>query len=279
VGAKASFSQKLRRTALLLAGLYLVVVILLTGLQRRLIYYPTRFKASVAERWAMTSELEPWKNSAGQTIGWKRLSKTASTGQVLIFHGNAGCAIDRAEYVEALQSVAPLEVYILEYPGYGSRSGSPSQQSIFAAAREGMDGLPTNRPIYVIGESLGTGAAAYVAGSRAKSVAGVLLIAPYNNFVTVAREHLPLFPVRWMLRDRYPSDTFLKTYDGPLLVLLAGNDRVVPSHLGRRLFDGYGGRKKLLEERNATHDDIHMIKPAVWKEIFAFWSAQSSAPK
>ena len=82
-----------------------------------------------------------------------------------------------------------------------------------------------------------------------------------------------------MLRDQYPSDTYLKGYAGPLVVLLAGNDRVVPSKFGRRLVDGYGGRKKLLEERNATHDDIHMIKPAVWKEIFAFWSESSPAAK
>lgn len=278
MGAKATFSQKLRRTGLLLVGLYLFAVVVLTLLQRRLIYFPTRFTASVAERWAMASELAPWKNSGGQTIGWRALSKTASTGQILIFHGNAGCAIDRAQYAEALKSVAPLDVYILEYPGYGSRSGSPSQQSIFAAATEAIRSLTPNRPIYVIGESLGTGVAAYVAGTHPKNVAGVLLIAPYNNFTTVAREHMPLFPVRWILRDRYPSDTYLKTYDGPLVVLLAGNDRVVPSHFGRRLFDGYGGRKKLLEERNATHDDIHMIKLAVWKEIFAFWEA-SRTPK
>jgi len=252
-------------------GSYLLAVLALTLAQRRLIYFPTRFKASVAESWATASELEPWKSSNGQAIGWKRLSKTASIGQVLIFHGNAGCAIDRASYADALQSVAPLDVYILEYPGYGSRSGSPAQSGIFAAATEAIGSLTTNRSIYLIGESLGTGVAAYLAGSRRNAVAGVLLIAPYNNFATVAREHMPLFPVKWMLRDQYPSDTYLKTYTGPLVVLLAGNDRVVPNHLGRRLFDGYRGPKKLLEQPNATHDDIHMIKSAVWTEIIAFW--------
>jgi len=269
VKPKATLWQKIRRTALLLIGIYLLAVLALTLSQRRLIYYPTRFKAEVGERWGVGSELDPWKNSAGEIIGWKRLSKTPATGQVLIVHGNAGCAIDRAPYADALQKAAPFDVYILEYPGYGSRSGSPSESSIFAAANEGIGLLGTNRPIYLIGESLGTGVAAYLAGTHA--IAGVLLIAPYNNFATVAQEHMPLFPVKWILRDRYPSDTYLKTYNGPLVVLLAGNDRVVPNHLGRRLFDDYRGPKKLLEQPNATHDDIHMIKPAVWTEITTFW--------
>src|SRR5205807_1869211 len=145
---------------LLLAGVYLLAVISLTLLQRRLIYYPTRITVAEAERWAMASELEPWKNPTGQTIGWKRISKAASIGQVLIFHGNAGCAIDRAQYADGLQNAAPLDVYILEYPGYGSRPGTPSQQSIFAAATEAINSLTPNRPTYVIGESLGTGVAA-----------------------------------------------------------------------------------------------------------------------
>src|SRR5437899_12560508 len=142
---KATLRQKVCRTALLLIGIYAAAVLALALGQRRLIYFPTRFKSAVAESWAAGSELEPWKNSAGETIGWNRLSKSSAIGQVLIFHVNAGCEIDRAHYADALQNAAPFDVYILEYPGYGSRSGSPSESSIFAAANEGIGDRKSTR--------------------------------------------------------------------------------------------------------------------------------------
>ena len=134
-----------------------------------------------------------------------------------------------------------------------------------------MPQLDSHVPVYLIGESLGTGVAAFLAGAHPAAVAGVFLVAPYDNLVNVAQEHLPLFPVKWMLKERYPSEHYLKSYHGPVGVLLAGKDKVVPSRLGRRLFDGYHDRKKLWEYPSATHDDVHSPKPSLFREVIDFW--------
>jgi uncharacterized protein len=131
--------------------------------------------------------------------------------------------------------------------------------------------LEGNGRIYLIGESLGTGVATYLAGTRARSVTGVFLVAPYNNMTSVARAHLPLFPVKLMLKDKYPSDSYLAAYHGPVGFLLAGKDEVIPSRLGRKLFDGYAGPKKLWLYPNATHNDVHAANPTIWKEVVEFW--------
>ena len=81
---------------------------------------------------------------------------------------------------------------------------------------------------------------------------------------------MPLFPVRWMLKDKFPSDSYLKTYRGPIAVMLAGRDEVIPNGLGRKLYDGYAGPKKLWEYAQATHNDIHSTDPKAWKQIMAF---------
>ena len=259
-------------------GIYVTFCIGVTVRQRQLMYFPCRETLTGLQARAEANQFESWHNGRGEFIGWKRLITNRPTaGQVLILHGNAGCALDRTPYADALQRVAPLDVYILEYPGYGCCAGSPSETSIFRAATEAIS-LPTlASKTYLIGESLGTGVACYLAGTSAQSVAGVLLIAPYNNMTSVAQHHMRIFPVRWMLKDKYRSDLHLKNYPGPVAFLLAGRDTVVPSRFGRRLYEGYGGPKKLWEEPGAGHDEIHDMNFNWWKEVIGFWEENGQA--
>ena len=41
-----------------------------------------------------------------------------------------------------------------------------------------MQLLGTNRPVYLVGESFGSGVAAYLAGTRPDRVAGLMLLSP-----------------------------------------------------------------------------------------------------
>jgi alpha-beta hydrolase superfamily lysophospholipase len=164
-----------------------------------------------------------------------------------------------------------VDFYIVEYPGYGGRKGKPTQVSILAAAEDALGNIHGNGPVFLVGESLGTGVATYLAGKHDREIARVFLVAPYDLMTAVAASHLPLFPVKWMLHDKYPSSTWLQGYHGRLAVLLAGKDTVVPRELGQNLFDGYGGLKKLWVEPGATHEDVHRPKKEVFRNVLEFW--------
>src|SRR6476659_659684 len=110
---RSPWLRRFRRLVLILAIIYVLLCIVITAAQRRMIYFPTRVSAAAARGWASASQLTAWTNSSGQEIGWKRLSP-ASVGQVLVLHGNAGCALDRDFYVEKFQEAKALDVYILE---------------------------------------------------------------------------------------------------------------------------------------------------------------------
>ncbi len=254
------------------ATIYLAICLLVFLGQRKLLYQPSRITLEAGTRAAADQSFEPWHNQAGEYIGWKKVGPTNTPhAQLLIIHGNAGSAINRLDYADSLNNFLPLDVYILEYPGYGARSGSPSQKSLLAAADDAFDSLNNRGPIYLMGESLGTGVAAYLAGAHPDRIAGVVLLAPYHNLPDVAAGHFPFLPVHWLLLDRFPAASYLEKYHGPVAVLLAGQDVIVPNQFGHRLYDAYQGPKKLWLDPNAGHNDLPDQSPQFWKELAEFW--------
>jgi uncharacterized protein len=253
-------------------AIYLGLALLVTIFQRKLIYHPTVLKPASADALAADEGLRRWDNPAGQPIGWRRMAQSGTAkGSIMITHGNAGCAVQRGHYAEALGAAGPLDIFILEYPGYGDRPGAPSERTLFAAAEEAFGLLPTNSPVYLLGESLGTGIAAHLAGGHPDRIAGMLLVAPYDRLGSVAQRQMPIFPTRWMLLDPYRSDEALRSYHGPVAVLLATQDDVVPAKFGNRLFLGYQGPKRLWEVDGAGHNDLPDRPKEFWDEVFRFW--------
>ena len=105
------------------------------------------------------------------------------------------------------------------------------------------------------------------------TVAGAVLISPYNRLTSTAQYHLPILPVGLLLVDRFPSEIYLRNYHGPVGVVVDGHDQVIPEKFGRRLFDGYTGPKRLWEFPNGEHATIMGPPEQFWKEAVEFWQA------
>jgi len=254
---------------------YVLFALAVALFQRRLIYVPTRLDPEQANRLSRQEGFQEWRNASGEIIGWRLPASGSTSGSVLIAHGNAGSALHRSYLARPIHEAAPVDVYVLEYPGYGTRAGSPSERSILDAADEAMATIPGSKPVYVVSESLGAGVAAHLAGTNPDRVAGLLLFAPYDNFVSVARRQMPFLPVSLLLQDRFNPSQWLEAYHGPIIVVLAEKDRLIPADLGRRLHDGYAGPKRLQVVPGAGHNDIAEQTPEWWQEAFSFWRANT----
>jgi pimeloyl-ACP methyl ester carboxylesterase len=66
------------------------------------------------------------------------------------------------------------------------------------------------------------------------------------------------------MQDRYEAAAALKEYSGPVAVLLAGQDYIVPTRFGQALFDGYTGPKRLWIQQGAGHNTLDYNPGAAW---------------
>jgi hypothetical protein len=110
-------------------------------------------------------------------------------------------------------------------------------QSINAAAVEAYALLRTlypGVPIGVIGESLGSGPASYLC-SLANPPARAVLIVPFDNLLSLAKEHMPFLPVSLLLRDRWDNAAALSKYAGRIDIYGALQDTIIPVNHARQL--------------------------------------------
>ena len=170
----------------------------------------------------------------GQTIGYSR--KVDSPKMVwLVFHGNAGQASQRSYIADCLPGAD--SVFVLEYPGYGKREGTSSMNSINAAATAAYAALlreHSGRQISVLSESLGSGPASYLC-SLTDPPSRIVLVVPFDNLLSVAKEHLPFLPVSLLMRDKWNNAACLSKYPGRIDIYGATLDNVIPVAHARRL--------------------------------------------
>ena len=214
----ATLPQTIIRVTLIALGTYCIVLVAYAAGQRKLLYYPSHEPLDPA--------LPLWLRE-GKPLGCHRPGPDTRTVWLLL-HGNAGQAQHRAYALRFFPEQQP--VFILEYPGYGSRDGRPSRESINQAAQEGYLDLRTRFPsarIGVVGESIGSGPASYL-GSLAQPPDKLILVTPFDNLAAVAQGHFPFLPARWFLFDRWDNVASLRNYRGAVEIFAARQDEVIP---------------------------------------------------
>ena len=274
----ADWKKSSRRILTAIAVAYFFLCACGCALQRKLLYFPTKIPADAVVSAGAEHGFVPWKNPVGQIIGWKIPARGATTGSVLIVHGNAGCALDRDYLARPVHDAADVDVFVLEYPGYGAREGSPSKTSFIAAAEEAFQLLPAGLPKYVVSESIGAGAACELAKNHPAEVAGLALFVPYHNLASVAQRQMWFLPAYFMLLDRFNPEECLRSYHGPVKFIVAGKDEIIGPASGLRLADGYHGPKELQVFAGAHHNDISGQPAVWWQEVFSFWQQHPQHP-
>jgi pimeloyl-ACP methyl ester carboxylesterase len=255
--------KKIARRPRLSFGIAIVcfVVILSKSLPDRLILFPTT--APIAANGALRKAL-PFEN--GQLEVWTAASQTAqrkgaADSHILRFYGNA----DRAERWVAAEAEMwndrAVEVWGMNYPGFGGSTGPARLSRIGPAALVAFDELKhhaNGRPIVLFGASLGSTAALHVAANR--PVAGLILHNPPAMREIILRQFgwWNLWLLAGSLASQIPPDldsiTNAKTIRAPAIFLLAERDEVVAPRYHRLVVDAYSGEKRVIILPGAHHN-------------------------
>jgi alpha-beta hydrolase superfamily lysophospholipase len=245
---------------------YLIVVSGMYLLQDFFIYHPERSDPQTIAQVANSNNLRLWPDMVDTYRGFVSEGNSKQTrGTILVFHGNAGKALDRIYYATALNRL-DYRVVLAEYPGYGSRPGKVGEKPFTTDALETIRQVRKDfgGPIFLLGESLGCGVVCAAVAKTDVSIDGVALITPWDTLPNLAQALYWFLPARWIVKDRYDNVANLASYRGPVAVILAGQDEIIPNRLTRRLYEALPDPKRLWEFPQAGHNSWPSGSQETW---------------
>jgi len=180
----------------------------------------------------------------------------------LRFFGNA----DRAERWVASEArsyqSSSIELWGVNYPGFGGSKGHATLAGVARAATEAFDAVASlagRKPIFVIGTSLGTTAALHIAATR--PVAGCVLQNPPALRELIVGDHgwwnlwLLAFPISRQVPRELDSVANASKATAPAIFLSAENDEIVAPRYQKLVIDAYAGPKRVIFVPRARHND------------------------
>jgi pimeloyl-ACP methyl ester carboxylesterase len=252
---------------------FLCITALIYLLQKSLIFFPVKMGDSTLQ--AIKKEFPDAEEitiaSADSTAlrGW--LVKPAVTGKVPLIIYFGGNAEEVSWLISEAQRFRGWAVCLMNYRGYGLSEGSPGERELYSDALAIYDYFAQRRDInrdriIVMGRSIGSGVATYLAQNR--TVKGAILICPFDSLVSIGKKHYPFLPVSLLLKHRFDSASRAPSIKIPLLALLAASDEIIPRESSMRLIEQWGGPHsvKIIEGSHNTLQEY----AGYWESIEGF---------
>jgi len=185
-----------------------------------------------------------------------RMYISTTTGPVVVlYHGNAGSACDRAFYTPLFND-AGYGYVLVEYAGFSNDSREPSHELIKQDVRNIISYLQTTEvsEVAIVGESIGTGFASYHASLAPPKK--LLLITPFTDLLDIAKGRFWFYPTTLMVDNALDNIKALKDYRGAVTIIHGTEDSIIPYKLGQRLYSNISTEKKLVTINGGDHNDL-----------------------
>ncbi|MCM8796388.1 MAG: alpha/beta hydrolase [Candidatus Omnitrophica bacterium] len=242
------------RFPLIIIAVICVFFFYLKFLERKAIYFPQKEIEVYPSAIGLPYEEVNFSTEDNLGINGWFIRSPIGRYTILFLHGNSGNISGRLEKIRMLYELG-LNVYIIDYRGYGKSKGSPQEAGFYKDAvasyrylREKYNILPEQIILY--GESLGTAVAIDLA-TREK-IGGIILEGTFSRGRDMAKKIYPFLP-NFVFANSYDSLTKIRVINVPKLFLHSRQDEVVPVVLAQKLFSA-ANHPKYFVELNGGHN-------------------------
>jgi hypothetical protein len=268
--------RSLKRTIKRMIVSIIIFLLLLNGLmylrQPNMVFYPLSAHDQTPGNWGL--EYEDVFLDADDDIqlhGWF-IPREGASKVVLFFHGNAGNISHRGESIKIFHRLG-LNVFIIDYRGYGKSTGKPSEKGMYADAKSAWQYLNRERVIYeddiiIFGRSLG----GVIASQLASEVdAGKLIIeSAFSSSRDMARKIFPVMSNVIFMRYCFNAVENVKQIQSPILIAHSLDDDIIPFSLGKKIFKAANEPKSFFRMRGDHNSGFLTSQPEYEQELRAF---------
>lgn len=252
--------QKIVITVLLICALLFLIVFLAWTFQERIAFQPPAGPWQPAPDGLRAEyEADDGQHLFAYVVG----DRTAPTGVLLSFHGNADLAVRQIHWAEEVALRTGVTVVLAEYRGYMGLEGRPaytgSQADADGAYRFVRDSLRVAPArIAFFGHSLGSAIATELAARQ--QPAALLLQAPFTSARDMAGRmvgyDLPDFLWRVVSRLHFDTGAKVAQVQAPVSVAHGGQDRLIPPGMGEAVYRAARVKGEWLLVPDAAHNDV-----------------------
>lgn len=208
--------------------------------------------------------------SADIEIGYRLYINHSSAPILLYFHGNGEIASDY-DNIAPFYHAAGLSLLVVDYRGYGWSTGVPLTTQLLPDAQivfNNIDkilrsnGIVPHRQLFLMGRSLGSAPAIYLAMNKAGKLSGLIIESGYAD----APSLFGRLGIR--IPDNLKDDVTLPIGNGdkikeitiPTLVIHGEIDTLIPAYHGQTLYDNVNTpHKTLVMIPNAGHNNVSFV--------------------
>ena len=244
------------------AVLYISLCLLLRFKQTKLIFFPDSQIKSTPETYGLNYQ-DVWLNlEADRVHGWWIPAAQSSAPALLYFHGNGSNNGDLTQ-LAAIFHQLEVSVLLIDYRGYGQSSPIfPNEARVYedaTAAWQYLTQVQQIEPerIFVYGHSLG-GAIAIELATKHPEMAGLIVEGTFTSIQDMAglMPAIKLFPLRWLVTQRFDNLTKIKSLQTPILILHGTADEVIPLYMSKELYAAAPEPKQLVIIDRAGHSNL-----------------------
>ncbi|HMV79946.1 MAG TPA: alpha/beta hydrolase [Leptospiraceae bacterium] len=228
--------------------------------QKKMIFYPSKTDRNYRYGFGRPSEEIFFKRGSDE-LHSLHFPHPESEGFIVYFHGNAG---DLAGWgnIEKDFRKFPLDLYILDYRGYGKSTGNiGSEKELISDCEAFYQEISSRHPYarkkIVYGRSIGTGPAVYTASRNPAT--HLILETPYSSLKSLINKIFPIVP-SFLISFTLESDVWIQNVNAEILILHGTDDSVIPFSEGKQLSDSIRKKHDFIIIKKGDHNDLSMYK-------------------